>query len=139
MKRNPLTDIMTPNPLTVTLDDSLAKVKDLMAKHDFRHLPVVSGEELVGIISQNDILRLSFGNHFAEQETGESTLLDLMSTEEVMTSNPVSIAVKCTVGEVAHLLVRANYHAVPVVEGTRLVGMVTTTDLIRYFLEQMGD
>lgn len=135
MKRNPLTEIMTRNPITVNPDDSLHTVRELMAKHGFRHLPVVSNGELVGMISQTDVLRLSFGNVFVDESEVDETVMSLLTTEQVMISKPTSIPVSCTIGEVANLLVRVDYHAVPVVDDKQLVGMVTTTDVIKYFLE----
>lgn len=139
MKRNPLIDIMTRNPITASPDDSLHAVRELMAKHGFRHLPVVSDGELVGMISQTDVLRLSFGNVFTDQSEVDETVMSLLTTEQVMVNNPTSIPVTCTVGEVAHLLVRVEYHAVPVVDDKQLVGMVTTTDVIKYFLENIEE
>lgn len=135
-KRVPLTAIMTRDPVTVDLHASLSEVKEMMARHGYRHFPVVSGGELVGIISQTDVMRLSFGNLFDGQEEIDGTMLDMLTTEQVMMSNPTSVPVDCTVGEVAHLLIRVDFHALPVVDGRKIVGIVSTTDVIRYFMEQ---
>lgn len=136
-KREPLSSIMTPDPVTVNINATLPEVLDLMAKHGFRHFPVVSGNELVGIISQTDVMRLCFGNVFDHQNEIDHTMLELLSLEEVMMAKPTSVPLNCTVGEVAHLLIRVDFHALPVVEGKKLVGIVSTTDVIRYFLEEL--
>lgn len=135
-KRAPLSSIMTSDPITVSSEATLTEVRDLMAKHGYRHFPVVNGNELVGIISQTDVMRLSFGTVFDNQKEIDSTMLDMLSLEDVMMSNPTSVPLNCTVGEVAHLLIRVDFHALPVVEGKKLVGIVSTTDVIRYFLDQ---
>lgn len=127
---------MTRDPVTVDLHASLSTVKEMMARHGYRHFPVVSGDELIGIISQTDVMRLSFGNLFDGQEEIDGTMLDMLTTEQVMMSNPTSVPVDCTVGEVAHLLIRVDFHALPVVDGRKIVGIVSTTDVIRYFMEQ---
>lgn len=137
-KRAPLSSIMTSDPITVRSDASLMEVRDLMAKYGYRHFPVVNGNELVGIISQTDVMRLSFGTVFDNQKEIDSTMLDMLTLEDVMMSNPTSVPFNCTVGEVAHLLIRVDFHALPVVDGKKLVGIVSTTDVIRYFLDQ-GD
>jgi len=136
-KREPLSSIMTKDPVTVNINATLNEVRDLMGKHGFRHFPVVSGDELVGIISQTDVMRLSFGNVFDNQKEIDQTMFDMLTIEDVMMTNPTSVPPGCTVGEVANLLIRVDFHALPVVEGKKLVGIVSTTDVIRYFLRQM--
>jgi CBS domain-containing protein len=55
---------------------------------------------------------------------------------QVMVSNPVTVKSMQTIKEVAEILASREFHALPVIDGTKLVGIVTTTDLIKYLLEQ---
>jgi len=57
---------------------------------------------------------------------------------ELMTRDPVSVQADDTVGELAEIFTENDFHAVPVMEGERIVGIVSTTDLIRFFLERLS-
>ena len=73
-KREAVSTIMTKNAQTVQLDDSLASVRDLIRNHGFRHVPVVEGKQLVGIVSKTDLNRLTFSSLFAGQEQAAQIL-----------------------------------------------------------------
>jgi CBS domain-containing protein len=136
MKRNePVSHIMTTAPLAVQKGQKLSSVRHLMSEHNIHHVPVVDGSTLVGMISSSDLLRLSWG---ATDERSLDTLLDhTMSLSEVMTARPVKIGSGQSVREAAELLAEGRFHALPVVGAQdELLGIVTTTDLIRYLLAQ---
>ncbi len=59
-KREPVSHIMTPDPYVLNLNDGLSHAEILFKKHTVRHLPVVSGDEIVGILSRTDLARISF-------------------------------------------------------------------------------
>ncbi len=135
-KRTHVSQIMTTEMITVSINEDLRKVKELMKKNHIRHLPVVSGQELLGIISQTDLMRLSFGNLFDGQEQADEAIFDMLKIEQVMVKHPKTIGAEDTIKEVAEYLTTVEFHALPVVEGKNLVGIVTTTDVIKYLLEQ---
>jgi CBS domain-containing protein len=135
-KRTQVSHIMTTEMITVSIQDDLRKVKELMKKNHIRHVPVVSGEELMGIISQTDLMRLSFGNLFDGQEQADEAIFDMLKLDQVMVKHPKTIAADDTIKDVAEYLTEVEFHALPVVDGKRLVGIVTTTDVIKYLLEQ---
>lgn len=129
--------IMTTDVHSIELGRDLYEAKNLMAKHKVRHLPVLSEGKLVGIISQTDILRLSFGQHFDDQTGGDAALFEMLTIEHVMVSNPNVVDPSCTIRELSELFIRSDFHAFPVVDGKgKVVGIVSTTDLIRYYLEE---
>ncbi len=138
MKRNePVTKIMSRHLVTVHHGDSLSKARQLMQERGVHHVPVVSGDQLVGMISYNDILRVSFGDAFNTDPRAEAAVLDhTMTLEKVMTSDVSKLTEHSTIREAAELLAQGKFHSLPVVSGSKLVGMVTSTDLIRYLLEQ---
>lgn len=138
MKRNePVSHIMSTNLITVHHGDPISKVRKLMQETGVHHLPVVSGENLVGIISWSDILRLSFGDAFnADQRAVDATLDHSVKLEDVMKKEPFTIPQEGKIREAAEVLARGDFHSLPVVSGRKLVGMVTSTDLIKYLLEQ---
>lgn len=138
MKRNePVSHIMSTNLVTVHHGDPISKVRKLMQETGVHHLPVVSGENLVGIISWSDILRLSFGDAFdTDQRAVDATLDHSVKLEDVMKKEPFTIPQEGKIREAAEVLARGDFHSLPVVAGRKLVGMVTSTDLIKYLLEQ---
>lgn len=136
-KREPISHIMSTNVLTLNVTDSLEGAESIMKKNKVRHIPVVSGEKLVGMLSLTDLLRISFVDHYGEQESSTDTVVyDILSISQVMVSNPETVTKDQTIREVAEMLATKEYHALPVVEEGNLVGIVTTTDLIKYLLDQ---
>ncbi|MEO6741591.1 MAG: CBS domain-containing protein [Chthoniobacteraceae bacterium] len=129
---------MSTKLVTVHHGEPLSKVRELIREHGIHHLPVVSGQKLVGIISNSDVLRISFGAAFnTDERTVDATLDHTMKLEDVMKKDPVSVRENATIREAASLLVQGDFHSLPVVsDDHKLVGLVTSTDLIRYLLEQ---
>ncbi len=135
-KCTPIAKIMTTNVITVDVNEDLRSVNRLMGNKHIRHIPVTSKGKLVGMISQTDILRLSFGNLFEGQEASDEAIFEMLRLEQVMVSNPKTVAPDDSIKDVAEFLTKAEFHALPVADGEKLVGIVTTTDIIRYLLEQ---
>ena len=135
-KREPVKKIMTENVLSVKEEESLQNVVALFRKNKFRHLPVTKGNEISGIISSTDIHRLSFGALFENQDGADEAILEMLSVPQVMSGNPEVIDVETPIREVAEIFASKGFHAPPVVEDGKLKGIVTTTDVIKYMLEQ---
>jgi CBS domain-containing protein len=127
---------MTENVLSVKEEESLQNVVALFRKNKFRHLPVTKGNEISGIISSTDINRLSFGALFENQDGADEAILEMLSVPQVMSGNPEVIDVETPIREVAEIFASKGFHALPVVEDGKLKGIVTTTDVIKYMLEQ---
>ena len=136
-KREKVSTIMTQDVLTVDINDSLQKVSDLFSTNKLRHLPVLSHGSLVGMISHTDILRISFGNTFGEdQSDADQAIFDMLSINQVMKHSPVSVSADQTITEAAVILSEKEFHALPVTNDNELVGIVTTTDLIKHYIDQ---
>ncbi len=128
---------MTHNVQTVNLNDELSDVVDTLKKHKIRHIPVVDGKEVAGIISRTDINRLTFGSLFENQDGADEAVLTMLSVSQVMTARPRLVKIDATVKDVAEIFAQEEFHALPVVDdNAALVGIVTTTDIIKYLLEQ---
>src|SRR5690606_36684588 len=108
----------------------------LTLSKNLRHVPVVRGKKRVGIISETDIDRLIFSRVFEGEEDADEAVLEMLKIEQVMTHNPKVVSPDATVREVAEILAHEEFHALPVAEGNRLVGIVTTTYLLKYMLTQ---
>lgn len=136
-KREKVANIMTSEVQTVNVTNSLHEANELFTKHHIRHIPVVSGEKLIGILSQTDILRISFGNTFGENQAGgDEAIFDMLSINQVMKHSPETISPDDLVKDAAKVFAEKEFHALPVTDNNKLVGIITTTDIIRYFLEE---
>lgn len=136
MRRNePVTHIMTKDPITANLSQKLSEVQQSMAEHGFHHMPVVNGTKLVGILSSTDLLRVTY-DYGADPGQNAAVLDNTRTIADVMQPGPLSVSNKATVREVAEIFAKNWFHALPVVDGDELVGIVTTTDVMQYLLEQ---
>lgn len=135
-KRVPVSQIMTKELVLLNPTQSLYEAEKLFNKHSIRHIPVVEGERVVGVISRSDLLRISFSDLNENEESVESVVYDMYSLPQVMTRVPVTVESDTTVKEVAEILAKQSFHSIPVVDQGKLVGIVTTTDLINYLLKQ---
>ena len=136
-KREPVSHIMTKDVFTADLaSDNLHSVKDLIDKKNLRHVPVTQNNKLVGIISKTDINRLTFSSLFEGQEEADEAVLDMLRLEHVMSSKPKTVSSNTAIKDVAEMLAHEEFHSLPVVDDNNIVGIVTTTDVIKYMLEQ---
>ena len=136
-KRTPVSKIMSTNLVTLSSIDDLTTAEELFKTHEIRHIPVVQGEEIIGMLSHTDLLRVSYAETVQKYETEVDIVLNSIFTiEQVMTKNVVTVNANDTIKEVAEVLSTREFHALPVIENNVLVGIVTTTDLIKYLLEQ---
>jgi CBS domain-containing membrane protein len=127
---------MTKNVIKLNLSDTLTKAEGLFKKYHIRHIPVVNGNVILGMLSYTDLLRISFADAVYDDEEIDVTVYNMFSVEQVMARNLVKVSPDNTIKEVAEILSKNEFHALPVVEGDLLVGIVTTTDLIKYLIEQ---
>nr|WP_299031022.1 CBS domain-containing protein [uncultured Tenacibaculum sp.] len=136
-KRTPVSVIMTKNVLTLSSTDDLMTAEKIFKKEKIRHIPVVSGSEIKGMLSYTDLLRISFADAVDDNETDVDTVVyNMFTIDQVMVKNLVTVNSDTTIKEVAEILAKKEFHALPVVDNNELVGIVTTTDLINFLLEQ---
>lgn len=132
----PVSTIMTKNVVKLNLSDDLTKAEMLFKKHHIRHIPVVYSNKIVGMLSYTDLLRISFADAIDDEDDVDTTVYNMFTVEQVMAKKLVSISPDTTIKEAAEILATKEFHALPVCEGELLVGIVTTTDLIKYLIEQ---
>lgn len=138
-KREPVRTIMTKNVVAVQLDDTLLNANNLIRKHQIRHLPVIHGQQLVGMLSKTDLNRLTFSGLFAGEGDADEVVFDMLNIGQVMSHKPRAVKESDTIKQVAEILSTEEFHALPVVDDedeSKLVGIVTTTDVIKYMLTQ---
>ncbi|WP_411893508.1 CBS domain-containing protein [Winogradskyella sp. A2] len=133
-----ISEIMTKNIIALNRDDDLETAEMLFKRNKIRHIPVVAEEVIIGMLSYTDLLRISFADAVYETEEEVDTLVyNMFTIDQVMAKNVVTVPSTATIKEVAKILAENEFHALPVVDDGRLVGIVTTTDLINYLLKQL--
>ncbi|MEK6450112.1 MULTISPECIES: CBS domain-containing protein [unclassified Myroides] len=136
-QRVPVSSIMASDIVKLNITDSLTYAEGLFKKHKIRHLPVVSGNKLVGILSYTDLLKISLAETVGENdEIIDMTVYNMFTIEQVMVKDVITIQADENVREAAEILVEKDFRSLPVMEGDMLVGILTTTDLIKYLLKQ---
>lgn len=127
-------DWMTSQPVTVAPDLRLFAALKLMNDRHFRRLPVVRDKKLVGIITKSDIYSaLGPVAQWGTFEEGSEP-----AVEENMTRDPVSVSSKDPLENAAVVMLEKRISGLPVVDGGRLVGIITETDIFKAMLEIMG-
>ena len=136
-ERIPVSTIMSTQLVVLNTTDSLEKAEQLFSKHRIRHIPVIQGRKIVGMLSLTDLLRISFADGAYEDEDEiESVVYDMFTITQVMAKAIRTVGPDTSIREVAEILSNEEFHALPVVDKDELIGIVTTTDLIRYLLDQ---
>lgn len=132
----PVSEIMTKNLIALNTNDDLTRAEALFKRHHIRHIPVVKEESIIGMLSYSDLLKISFADATDDDRDIDTVVYNMFSIEQVMTKNLVTVSSSTTIKKVAKILAEKEFHALPVVDDSILVGIVTTTDLIKYMLKQ---
>lgn len=125
-------DIMTREVICANLNNKLSQVLEFFAKFKMRHLPVLDGDKIVGIISVNDII-IFVNDHLQKSESITQVYLDEnFNLDSIMTKNPVTISSTQTIDEALKLLVPGNFQSLIVADAGAIKGIITNKDLVRF-------
>ena len=128
-------DFMTSPAKSISHDARLLEAALILRSTGFRHLPIVDGERLVGIITDRDVNRCApslLGNITPEEY---NAIFENTPLERVMTRNPLTVTPTTPLREAADLLHQRKLGCLPVVDDGRLVGILTVTDMLGVLLE----
>jgi acetoin utilization protein AcuB len=126
-KTSPVADFMTPMPHTVGSEQTITFAQSLMAKHSIRHLPVLHGGELYGVVSDRDLGMVAGLNEVDPNRT---------TVEEAMTQDAYTVSKETPLLDVLREMLEHKYGSAIVVEGTKIVGIFTTHDALKLFVEE---
>ena len=129
-------DLMTSDVFTLYEDDNIKFLKDLMKWQRIRHVPVVNQDNVVvGLVTHRDFLKAAISRLAQVEEKDETSLYREIPVEEVMRKNVASVHPDTSLAKAAELMFTQKYGCLPVVEGGRLVGIITEADFVRSFYE----
>lgn len=121
--------VMTKSPHTIGMTLPLTQAKKLMDKHGIRHLPVLDGGELVGLVSDRDVQMIS--------SLSKVDFSDV-SVEEAMSQTVYTVGPGTSLLSAAKEMARRKLGSVVVVDGKKVVGVFTTTDGMRVLADLLG-
>lgn len=122
-------DYMTQSPHTIGSDQPLARAHELMREHNIRHLPVLHGGKLAGMVTVRDL-------HLVE--TLQDVNPEAVKIEEAMSSDPYVVAPTATLKEVAREMADRKLGSAIVVDGGKVVGVFTTVDALHALMDALG-
>ena len=130
-------DVMTRNPAVVAPNDVIRAAVQRMFECKCRRLPVIDDGKLVGIISNIDLRRATNSPLVLRERWYDDFVLDHIIVRACMTPNPITVTATMPVLDAARLMRDRKIGGLPVVEGDRLVGIVTETDLLNYLIKTL--
>jgi len=131
-------DFMTTDVTTLQETDSLLDARMVFVRSSFRHVPVLRGRQLVGVVTEHDIRQ-----HSPSLLTGGvgqdeyNRVLETTPVTRAMTKDPVTVLPDQPVYEAAQLMYSRRFGCLPVVENGELVGIVTTSDMLRLLVQMI--
>ena len=118
---------MIKKVISIPIDCPIEEALILMKKYSIRHLPVVENKTLLGLITEGDLRQFTI-----------SSLKKEVTLEQIMIKNPVTVSPNDSLEEAARLIYRYKIGGLPVVDKGKLVGILTTPDILTAFIQLMG-
>ena len=132
MKSNSITTIMTKNVVCISPEQYLLDVKHIYEKKKWHHhIPVTKNEVLVGMVSLIDFMYHISGAGISD----DNEIYKELKVKDIMTQKPFYLTTSATIEDVAKVLAKGYYHAVPILENNKIAGIVSTADIIKLFLD----
>jgi CBS domain-containing protein len=132
-------DIMIKEVATLDINDELSLANDIMRLGRIRHLPVVDGSRLAGIISERDLFRSSLAQALGYGTKATRDLMKTLRIKDIMVSEVTTVSPDTAVCQAVRLMVDRKIGCLPVVENDRLVGLITETDVMIQYLRECGE
>ena len=133
MKSNSIKLVMTKDVISVSPEQNLLDVKHIYEKKRWHHhIPVLENEKLVGMVSLIDFMYNIVGAGIND----DHEVYKKLKVKDIMTQNPFHLTTSASVEDVAKVLSTQHFHAVPILENGKLVGIVSTDDIINYYLNK---
>jgi acetoin utilization protein AcuB len=131
-------DIMQTQVVSATPETRVADLLRVLQRRGIRHLPVMDGGKLAGLVSDRDIKQAMTSAALSTEGADRERLLERLTAGQIMTRSVVTIGPMFGVEDAARIMVTRKISALPVIEAERVVGIVTETDLLALFVRAMG-
>lgn len=132
-------DRMTSDPVVAHPELSVPDALALMRERGIRRLPVLDAKgKLVGIVSEKDLLYASPSPTTSLSVWEIHSLLGKLKIEKIMSRNVVAVSGDTPIEEAARIMAERKIGGLPVLQGEKLIGIVTETDLFRAFVDLLG-
>ncbi|MBW2244126.1 MAG: CBS domain-containing protein [Deltaproteobacteria bacterium] len=125
-------DIMGRQLVTISAGDRLSTVEDIMTLGHVRHMPVVQAGQLVGVVSERDLLRASLSVLSEHRDEVRRAFMHMVEIERVMSTPPIVVEPDATIEEAALIMAEKKIGCLPVLDGDQLLGLITETDILRW-------
>lgn len=129
----PISTIMTTDLVTVSEEDTIAQIGKLFKKYTIHHLPVVEGKKLIGIVSKSDYL--FFRRGYSEETALDEQRAAEHRVKEIMIKGLAKLEPTDKINVSLEIFKTNIFHAIPIVEGENLVGILTPLDIIRHLAD----
>ena len=136
-KEGVVREIMMGSPVTLKPEDTLDLANDVISLGRIRHIPVLAEGRLVGLLSERDLIGAAANQIFGLKQKSKSALLKTVLIKDIMKKKVVTVTPDTPIKDAAHLMATKKIGCVPVVTDGALVGLLTTTDILRY-VESLG-
>ena len=131
-----LSEIMSRGLITVDKNASLRRARRILDQHRIRHLLVMDGKRLVGIVTDRDLRQAAPSSKSPLTTSEREEFMDELKVVEVMSRKLITASPDTTVREAARVMVSEKIGCLPVVNGNQLVGIVTETDLLEMLVRE---
>lgn len=132
---NTVAATMTTDVLSVDPQNSVATAIRLMRTGQLRRLPVVENGRLVGIVTSGDVRRITGMSSVVRDPSGDNFLWQHIPVANVMTLDVITTSPDTPIADAARLMIERKIGGLPVVEQDRLVGILTTSDLLEALID----
>ncbi len=136
VRRRVIRDWMTPSPITISPNTTLPEAARLMKECNIHRLPVVDEGRLVGIVTLGDIREASPSDAHSLTIYELNYLIARLTVGEIMTRDPITVTPEMSIEAAARLMLEHKIGGLPVMEGDRLVGIITETDIFRLLVSE---
>lgn len=129
---------MTTNPVFVSPDDTFHQALHILRKQGVRHLPVLERDRLVGVVVEKDLLSNQPSPATSLSLYEIYSLLETLRVRQIMSSPAITVESDCPLEEAARIMVENKISCLPVMDGDKLTGIITETDVFEALVEILG-
>jgi acetoin utilization protein AcuB len=131
-------DYMTPDPVFVSPEDNFPQAMHVLRKRGVRHLPVLEEGQLVGVVVEKDLLSNQPSPATTLSLYEIYSLLEQLHVRQIMSRPVITVGGDCPLEEAARIMVANQISCLPVMDGEKLIGIITETDVFKALVEVLG-